>query len=188
MIRPSSTVHGVGDVAFISISINGCRQIGSAIHVDDGSARWFTVHGDDATVLLRARAGEREPRRSVTTPLQNRAYRSKRSLQKLRLPREGGTGAGGSAGGFWALWPMRLRWTIPPRARRFRRSWIGILHNWICSRTWRRITFQKRYDIDIYITYTTFGVRTAKVSSSYSLQYLINPVTPDPRRINASKD
>lgn len=52
-MRLSPTVHDAGDWGFITQINNKARETGSAIYVDDGSARWSAVHRTDAAVLFR---------------------------------------------------------------------------------------------------------------------------------------
>ena len=53
VIRLAPTVHGKGDWGFITMLGNSYREKGSVIYVGDGSARWPTIHRNDAAIILR---------------------------------------------------------------------------------------------------------------------------------------
>lgn len=53
VIRLSPIVHGKEDWGFCATFIGGARKSGVAAYVGDGSARWPSVHKEDAAVLFR---------------------------------------------------------------------------------------------------------------------------------------
>ena len=53
VIRLAPVVHGIEDWGFATMLVAAARKTGSATFIDDGSARWPSVHKLDAAVLFR---------------------------------------------------------------------------------------------------------------------------------------
>ena len=132
-VRLATTVHGIGDPAFMAMLARLARETGVSAYLGDGAGRWPAVHVSDAGQLYRLALGAGAPARAYhacaeegSPSARSRRRSAARSIYRSSLdPASISAGSPGSSGP-----------THPSRAPARANSPAGNLPARPCSPTW----------------------------------------------------